>query len=101
MQMVDNTTVRALELMAPKHSKQDAQKLYGQLVSGQIFAAFSPQDRDIIWSVLGNVLSPIPSLFTFFADLTYLQTCAGSVRHLVEPTPRHTCRRTWVMGQGT
>lgn len=36
--------------MAPGHSKRDAQMLYNQLASGQIFAAFSPQDRDAIWS---------------------------------------------------
>ena len=46
--MVNNTIVKALELIAPKHSKRDAQILYGQLVSGQIFAAFSLEDRETI-----------------------------------------------------
>jgi hypothetical protein len=90
--MVDNATVKALELMAPKHSKQDAQRLHGLLVSGRIFAAFSLEDRETIWSVLRNVPGLIPSLFTFFADLKYLQACAGSMRHLVEPSPTHTMR---------
>ncbi|KAG9238306.1 hypothetical protein BJ875DRAFT_502178 [Amylocarpus encephaloides] len=92
MRMVDNTTVKALELKAPKYSKGDAQMLHGQLVSGEIFVAFSLQDREAIWSVLRNIPGLIPSFFTFFRDLYYLQACAGSMRHLVQPTPRQTMR---------
>ncbi|KAH7305378.1 hypothetical protein BKA65DRAFT_520822 [Rhexocercosporidium sp. MPI-PUGE-AT-0058] len=47
MQMLDNATVKAVELTSPKHSKQDAQMLHGQLVNGQIFAAFNLQDREL------------------------------------------------------
>jgi hypothetical protein len=92
MRMLDNVTVKAVELMAPRHSKRDAQMLHGQLVSGQIFTAFSPQDRDAIWSKLRTASGLIPSLFTLFEDLKYLQACAGSMRHLVEPAPGQTLR---------
>lgn len=88
--MLDNVTVKAVELMAPRHSKRDAQMLHGQLASGQIFAAFSPQDRDTIWSKLSTANGLIPSLFTLFEDLKYLQACASSMRHLVEPSPGQT-----------
>jgi hypothetical protein len=82
MRMLDNVTVKAVELMAPRHSKRDAQMLQGQLASGQIFAAFSPQDRDAIWSKLRTASGLIPSLFTLFEDLKYLQACAGSMTEM-------------------
>ncbi|OAF55407.1 hypothetical protein VC83_08335 [Pseudogymnoascus destructans] len=41
MLIVDQATVKAVELMAPKSSKRDAQALHGQLLSGQIFSGFS------------------------------------------------------------
>ncbi|KAH7379083.1 hypothetical protein BKA64DRAFT_243572 [Cadophora sp. MPI-SDFR-AT-0126] len=90
MRMLDNVTVKAVELMAPRHSRRDAQKLHGQLASGQIFAAFNSEDRDAIWSRLRTASGLIPSLFTLFEDLKYLQACAGSMRHLVEPAPGQT-----------
>jgi hypothetical protein len=92
MQMVDQATVKALELTAPKSSQRDAQELHGQLISGQIFGAFNLQDRELIWSQLCTISGLIPSLFTLFEDLKYLQACAGSMTHLVEPTPRQTMR---------
>lgn len=88
--MLDNVTVKAIKLIALKHSKQDAQILYNQLVSGQIFAVFSPQDRDTIWSKLRTASCLILSLFILFEDLKYLQACVGNIRHLVEPAPRQT-----------
>jgi hypothetical protein len=39
-QKVDQATVRAIELKAPRYSKRDAQVSQGQLLSGQIFSAF-------------------------------------------------------------
>jgi hypothetical protein len=91
--MVDEVTVKTLELTAPRHSKRDAQTLHGQLASGQIFTAFNAEDCEAIWSELRTVDGVIPSLFTLFEDLKYLQACAGSMTHLVEPTPRHTVRK--------
>ena len=90
--MVEEASVSALELRAPRNSKHDAQILHGQIASGQIFALFNVQDRETIWSELRTIDGLIPSLATFFEDLKYLQACAGSLRHLVEPTPRHTMR---------
>jgi hypothetical protein len=72
-----------MELMAPKHAKRDAQMLHGQLVSGQIFAPFSPRDRETIWSVLRNVPGLNPSFFTFLADLNVRGQSARSVTSIV------------------
>jgi len=92
MLMVDQATVKVVELMAPKSSKRDAQALHGQLVSGQIFSGFNLENRESIWSVLRTISGLIPSLYTFFEDLKYLEACAGSMRHLVRPSPRDTMR---------
>jgi hypothetical protein len=92
IQMVDETTVTALELMALRNSIRDAQKLYKQLASSEIFALFSVQDQEMIWTELYTIDGLIPSLATFFKDLKYLQACAGSMRHLVELTPKDTMR---------
>ncbi|ELR03573.1 hypothetical protein GMDG_06231 [Pseudogymnoascus destructans 20631-21] len=90
MLIVDQATVKAVELMAPKSSKRDAQALHGQLLSGQIFSGFSLEARETIWSGLRTISGLIPSLYTFFEDLKYLEACAGSMRHLVMPSPKHT-----------
>ncbi|ELR06849.1 hypothetical protein VC83_03930 [Pseudogymnoascus destructans] len=92
MLMVDQATVKVVELMAPKSSKRDAQLLHGQLVSGQIFSGFNLEGRETIWSNLRIISGLIPSLYTFFEDLKYLEACAGSMRHLVMPSPKHTMR---------
>ncbi|PVH68124.1 hypothetical protein DL98DRAFT_475067, partial [Cadophora sp. DSE1049] len=90
MRMLDNATVKAVELTSPKHSKRDAQMLHGQLVSGRIFAAFNPQDREVIWSELSKIGGLITSLYSFFADINYLHACAYSMRYLVGPSPSQT-----------
>lgn len=51
------------------------------------FLRFSDQERGII---LENILSfrqTIPSLYTFFQDVRFLQACADSVKWLVKVTP--------------
>ncbi|KAH9209888.1 hypothetical protein DL95DRAFT_413466 [Leptodontidium sp. 2 PMI_412] len=78
MRMLGNATVKAVELTSPKHSKRVAGMLHGQLVNGQIFAAFSLQDREVIWiwSELSKIAGRITSFFSFFADINYLHACA-------------------------
>ncbi|KAK5188863.1 hypothetical protein LTR96_010867 [Exophiala xenobiotica] len=89
---VDQATVKALELTAPGACTRDAETLYGQFKSGRIFGAFSEPERESIWK---EVLSCsrdrlIPSLFTLFEDLKYLQDLADSVKHLLHLSPRDT-----------
>jgi hypothetical protein len=90
MRMLDNATVKAVELTSPKHSKRDSEVLHGQLVNGQIFAAFSLQDREVIWSELSKIAGLITSFLSFFADINYLHARAYGMRHLVEPSPTQT-----------
>ena len=81
---VDQVTVRAVELRAPRYSKQDALLLQGQLLSGQIFGAFSREEPEAIWQDLRSVDGLIPPLFTFFEDLKYLGACADCLKQLVK-----------------
>ena len=90
MQKVDQATVKALESKAPRFSRLDAQALQGQLLSGRIFSAFSQQDREAIWNELCSIEGLIPSLFTFFEDVKYLQACVNCVMRLIKLSARDT-----------
>ena len=46
MQKIDQATVKALELRAPRASTLDARALRSQLRGGEIFNAFSGHERD-------------------------------------------------------
>ena len=85
MQKVDRPTVMALELTAPGACSADARALYGQLRRGQIFGNFNEQDREVIWSEVLSVSTDrlIPSFFSFFEDLNYLQGPANCVKRLI------------------
>ena len=90
MHKVDQATVKALELKAPRLSTLDAKVLRGQVLGGEIFGAFSEQERVAIWGRLQAVDGLIPSLFTFFEDVKYLEACANCVKRLVSLSPRDT-----------
>jgi Protein of unknown function (DUF3723) len=89
---VDQATIKAFELKAPKCSKRDAQVLQGQVLSGQICSLFSQEEREAIWSELRSIDYLIPSLFTFFEDLKYLRACADCLKRLVKVSRRDTVR---------
>ena len=48
LRKVDQASVKAVELRAPRYSRRDALLLQGQLLSGQIFSAFSREEREEI-----------------------------------------------------
>ena len=88
MSKVDKATVKALELRAPRASTLDAKSLRAQVLGGQVFSAFSDRERASIWDRLRLVEGLIPSLFTFFQDLLYLQPCANCVKRLIRMPPK-------------
>ncbi|KAL6242584.1 hypothetical protein RBB50_010230 [Rhinocladiella similis] len=90
LRKVDQATVKALELRAPRYSRQDALLLQGQLLSGQIFGAFSREQREEIWRELRSIDGLIPSLFTFFEDIKYLNACSDCLKRLVKLSRRDT-----------
>ncbi|KAL5352248.1 hypothetical protein ACLOAV_002195 [Pseudogymnoascus australis] len=68
MGKIDQATVKALELKAPRASTSDAE--------------FLRIRRDDIWSRIECVEGLIPSLATFFKDIGYLERLANCVKRL-------------------
>lgn len=87
---MDQITVKALEGRAPRYSRKDALLLQGQLLSGQIFGAFSREQREEIWSEIRSIDTLIPSLHTFFEDSKYLSACSDCLKRLVKLSPGYT-----------
>ncbi|GAA87890.1 hypothetical protein AKAW_06004 [Aspergillus luchuensis IFO 4308] len=86
MKKIDLDTVDALQLLAPGKSRTDAKSACGLILSGQAFAQFSEEERGIIWSRMKNFDGLVPSLYTFFEDFKYLESCAHCVKRLFGPS---------------
>lgn len=86
LQKVDQATVQAVELMAPRYSKGDAQSIQGKLLSGQIFSGFTLDERQAIWDALRSFDGLIPTLFSFSEDVKYLLHCADCMKRLIDET---------------
>ncbi|OBT50791.1 hypothetical protein VE04_09038 [Pseudogymnoascus sp. 24MN13] len=82
MGKIDQTTVKALELKAPRASTSDAEFLRIRVRGGEVFSAFDDCERDDIWSRIECVEGLIPSLATFFKDIGYLERLANCVKRL-------------------
>lgn len=85
MKRIDQNTVEFLQLLAPGKSRTDGRIACGMVLSGQAFAEFSDEERRIIWSRMQDFDGLIPSLYTFFEDFKYLETCAHCVKRLCGP----------------
>ena len=90
MQYVDEITVKALELRAPRVCTRDAGDLRAQVLGGTIFSAFSERDRVGIWARLQAVDGLIPSLYALFENVNYLKALAACMTRLVRPSPGDT-----------
>jgi hypothetical protein len=90
---VDSITVQSLELLAPKHSDIDKGLVIDLMERGEIFP--SQNDRDIRKIVVGNIcdfLGVIPSLWTFFETLKYLEPLCEALRQLLGEQMKRTIR---------
>ena len=83
MMKIDHHTVKKLELMAPGVSREDARTVHGWVLSGEVLGEFSEAERSRMWERLKQFDGLIPSLYTFFRDVEYLQPCAHAVKRLV------------------
>nr|KAK5449229.1 hypothetical protein LTR18_002318 [Exophiala xenobiotica] len=90
LSQIDDQTVRFVELRAPRASTRDAEEIQSKLQVGQIFGAFSEDDRRHIFGRLCRFPGLVPSLNTFFRDLIYWVACIGSVKHLITVSRRDT-----------
>jgi hypothetical protein len=76
-----------MQCRAPGVSTIDAQFVRGEVLGRSAFGGFSDQERAVI---LENILAfrrTIPSLYTFFQDIHFLEACADSVKWLVTVPP--------------
>lgn len=97
MAKIDQHTVDTLQLRAPTVSRTDAKAVKGLILSGEVFAHFSESERTAIWERMqssGAYAYIIPSLYTFFRDVLYLEACAHGVRRLVILSKEHHTVRT-------
>jgi len=95
MRLVDEITVKCLELRAPGNSDEDARTVSARVDDGSIFGAIiNPSVRR---SLLANILKQqqlIPSLHTFCEDTKYLEPCANAIKRLLGPGLKGTVRST-------
>jgi hypothetical protein len=71
-----------MQLRAPQASTHDAKLLRGKKLGGEIFSAFSDQERVGIWERLQHVQGLIPSLDDFFENINYLMVLANCLKWL-------------------
>lgn len=92
MARIDQHTVDTLQLQAPRASKVDRKVVKGKILSGEVFSNFSETERTAIWRNLRSYEACdgiIPSLHTFFRDISYLNICADAVKRLVVLNKQH------------
>jgi hypothetical protein len=85
---VDEASVEAVQLRAPKISQLDRDFIQLCMESGKLFPGI--KDNAIRASVLKNLLSIhlIPSLYTFLKDMEYLKPCAKIMKRLIPKPPK-------------
>lgn len=86
LKKIDADTVDALQLLAPGKCRSDAQKARGLVLGGQVFAGFDDEERRLIWNHMQEFDGLIPSLYTFFEDFKYLESCSRCVKRLIGPS---------------
>ena len=84
--------MKALKCKTPEACRADREALYEQIQSDKIFGAFTDQEREVIWSeVLATSTDRlIPSLFSFFRDINYLQEPTECIKILIKLLPEET-----------
>uniref|UniRef100_A0A093UMF8 Uncharacterized protein n=1 Tax=Talaromyces marneffei PM1 TaxID=1077442 RepID=A0A093UMF8_TALMA len=82
MEKIDCMTVEKLQLLVP--GGLDRTKVKGLVLSGEAFPKFSQAERKSIWRVLRRRGEIVPSLHTFFKDLSYLEVTSSCLGRLVD-----------------
>lgn len=90
MRKVDPVTVKAPEVQAPGASSSDATSLFRALKDGDMFGAFSLEERMKIWAKLYTIEGFVPTLWSFFENFNYIKACAECVKCMVKMPSRTT-----------
>ncbi|KAF2177371.1 hypothetical protein K469DRAFT_376153 [Zopfia rhizophila CBS 207.26] len=93
---VDDATVEYLQLRAPKASDEDRKEITTGMKSGLLFPYVVDQlTRSQLLTCLLNIPVLIPSVQTFFSNLTYLEPCAMVMKGLLDPRPKYSIRKSF------
>lgn len=91
--MTDDNTVEALQLKVPGLSKYDAELIRNQMLSGKLFPEIRhPLARQQITSRLLAIEHRIPSIFSLFKDIRYLQPAVQMIKSLLPNISKGTLR---------
>jgi hypothetical protein len=90
---IDEDTVELLQLLGPRVSPPDRKTVCDAISSGKAFSAFNDDERAVICSRIVKFDGLIPSLYTFFQDFKYLETCALCIKRLIPP-PRNSIKQS-------
>jgi hypothetical protein len=77
--------VRALELRCPRFCTPDAEEICGKIDGGYIFGSFSESERLSMKAEVLSIDHTLPSLHTFFRDISLLITCATGIKQILRP----------------
>ena len=90
---VDAVTVQSLEFLAPKHSDIDKSLVIDLMERGEIFPSQIDRGmRKVLTENICNFPGVIPSLWTFFETLKYLEPLCKALRQLLGEQMKRTIR---------
>ena len=83
---VDKETVESIQALAPGISTRDYNSIVVAMDSGLLFPLVkAPEQRHLILQNLQSLDCLIPSFFTFFENLKYLEPCCQIMKGLLKP----------------
>ena len=101
MLKIDPQTIQSLQLLAPGVSNKDRKLAKGLVLGGEAFSAFTSAERTSIWKLMKSRKRIIPSLYTFFRNVWYLESCANCLKRIVslnkkQPTIKRAVRNAFL-----
>ncbi|KAJ6081405.1 hypothetical protein N7499_006279 [Penicillium canescens] len=100
MLKIDPHSIQLLQLLAPGVSNKDRKLAKGLVFGGEAFSGFTSAERASIWKKMKSRKRIIPSLYTFFQNVWYLESSANCLKRLVslnkfQPTVKRAMRNAF------
>ena len=96
MKHLDHSTVKSLELRAPRASTSDCLLLHSKVQKKEIFKSFEASDRMLFWSRLQSYTGGlIPTLYSFWRDFNFMDDVAYCLKQLVKVPAKQTISRAF------
>lgn len=94
---IDAVTVQKLQALAPSHSTEDAAIIRQLFAEHKVFPKVTlAGDRALLLTNTLSVCGILPSLYTFFEDIKYLEPCAKAMRGLCGGKSTRTIHKSMV-----